>query len=232
MEQQKYVCYFRVSKQKTRNGNKIELADDYSIESQSRIVNDFIQQNNGISIGVFQEFISGRNDTREQALKAIELCKKENATFLVAKFSRGLRSLPFLVMLRNANVDFKAVDFKDANRLMINIMTCVYEYQAEEIGRYVKESLAIALEKRNGVNWRKVNFTNEGRRKAAQSKSAKFLKEDYLRLGSYIKSLQSNGLGTTRIADEIKKSPFANLIPDINKNKVESLLRVQSRISS
>lgn len=232
MEQQKFVSYCRISRLKTREGKTVTIEDDYSMEWQIRTINEYVEQNNGVIIGNFAESLSGRNDSRPEVLKALELCKKENAILVVAKFSRFLRSITFLAKVLDSKVEFRAVDFPKADRLLIGILCVVNEYMAMDSAKMVKAGLGIALEKRGGVNWRKSNFNNSGRAKAAKSKSQKFLTNDMLRLGDYIKSLKKNGMGTTVIADEIKKSSFANLIPDINKNKVESLLRVQSRISS
>lgn len=223
MEQQKYVVYYRVSKQKKRDGEYVEAEDDYSMKDQERIVKDFIAKEGGEIIGTFCEFISGRNDQRKEALKAVEMCKENDAKLLVALFSRVMRSLPFLMMLRAEQVKFTACDFKDANEFMINILCCVYEYQAKESNAKIARSLKIAKEKRG--EWRVCNLNDEGRRKAAETKLQKWNNPNYKMLKQFCESLKQQGLTLHEIAWKVRQSAFAPILPNASASSVGSLLR-------
>jgi len=222
--EQKYVAYYRISKQKTdKDGNKVEKKDDLSLEWQQRECAKFVATKGGTIIGEFKEIASGRNDYRSEVAKAVDMCKENNAILVIAKFSRFMRSMSFLVKIRESKIKFVAVDFEAANEFMVSMLCVVYEYQAQEIGKFVKDTLRIAREKRG--EWRKSNFNNSGRQKAAETKRLKHQTPANKMLSEYCLSLKNQGLMLHEIAHQLKQSSFGHLMENITPERVGALLR-------
>ena len=83
-----YVCYYRVSTQK-------QGLSGLGLESQKSIITNFINPDDVI-LFEFTEIESGKNRNRIELEKAIQLCKKEKATLIVAKLDRLARDVEFL----------------------------------------------------------------------------------------------------------------------------------------
>lgn len=224
MEQQKYVAYYRISVQKKdKDGNKVEKKDDLSLEWQQRECDRYVNSKDGVIIGEFKEIASGRNDNRSEVAKAIKICQENDAILVIAKFSRFMRSLSFLVMIREAKIKFVAVDFEAANEFMVSMLCVVYEYQAKEIGKFVKDTLSIAREKRG--EWRVSNFNDSGRRKAAQTKLKKWSDPKYKMLKQFCESLKGQGMTYHEIAWKVRQSAFSPILPNATADKIGALLR-------
>lgn len=225
MEQQKFIAYYRKSvPRKDKNGKVVKKEDDYSIEFQRRECERYAKSKGGIVIAEFSEIASGRNDARIEVANAVSMCKSEDATLLVAKFSRFMRSLSFLVKIRDSKIKFTAIDLQDANELTISIFAVFAEYQAKETSSFVKNTLAVAREVK-GKEWRVNNLTNEGRRKAAQTKLEKWNKPEYHMLKQFCNSLKEQGLTLHEIAWRVRQSAFNPILPNATAEKIGSLLR-------
>ena len=93
--------------------------------------------------GACQWLACRRGVGRENLLrKALEVCRLYRATLVIAKLDRLARSASFLLSLRDAGVDFVAVDMPDANRLTVGIMALVAEDEAERISARTKAAKA------------------------------------------------------------------------------------------
>ena len=94
---EKFVAYYRVS---TEQQGKSQLG----IKAQKSAVRNYLK---GKKIfAEFQETVSGSTENRTELIKAIDTCKKENATLVVAKLDRLSRDLFFIVSLQRSKIKF------------------------------------------------------------------------------------------------------------------------------
>lgn len=132
-----YVTYIRVSSQK-------QGVSGLGKEAQRETVQTYARANGCEILKEFVEVESGRKDERPQLAAAIALARRRSATLLIARLDRLTRSVSFLGKLRDAKVRFLCCDFPEANKLTINIMASVAEYEAERIAANTKAAMAAA----------------------------------------------------------------------------------------
>jgi hypothetical protein len=134
----KYVTYYRVSTGKQgRSG--------LGLEAQSEAVRTFLNGGKWELIAEFTEVESGkRHEDRPQLQAALELCKLNGATLIVAKLDRLSRDAAFLLTLQNAGARFVCADMPDANSLTVGIMALVAQQEREAISSRTKAALAAA----------------------------------------------------------------------------------------
>jgi DNA invertase Pin-like site-specific DNA recombinase len=131
-----FVVYLRVSTAKQGH-------DGNGIDAQRQTCFDYL---NGGGWKVEAEFIeveSGKKNDRPQLLAALELCRKEKATLLVAKLDRLARNVAFVSKLMESGVDFVAADMPMANKLTIHIIAAMAEYERDQISERTKKALAV-----------------------------------------------------------------------------------------
>ena len=137
MAQGSFVSYLRVSTgRQGRSG--------LGLEAQRKSVTDYLNGGQWRLVEEVVEIESGKDNARPQLQRAFDLCREYGAKLVVAKIDRLTRDAAFLLSLRDAGVDFVAVDLPDANRLTIGIMALVAEQEREAISRRTKDALAAA----------------------------------------------------------------------------------------
>lgn len=135
----KYIPYYRVS---TNKQESTRLGLDGQIES----VENFIQDK-GIILNQYEEVESGKNNSRPQLLKAIDQCKKENATLIIAKLDRLSRNVIFTYTLKESGVDFVCVDNPEVNWLTIGVLAVIAQEEVEKTSDRTKSALAVIKDK-------------------------------------------------------------------------------------
>ncbi|MCL4177297.1 MAG: recombinase family protein [Verrucomicrobia bacterium] len=130
----RYVSYFRVS-------TKRQGQSGLGLDAQRKMVTDFTASNGGEVVAEFVEVESGKRNDRPQMALALERCKREGLTLLVAKLDRLARNVYFVASLQNAKVDFVCVDNPSATPFVINILASVAENEANAIASRVKGAL-------------------------------------------------------------------------------------------
>ena len=112
-KQPRFVAYRRVSTEKQgRSG--------LGLESQQKMIGDYVSRVAGVVLGAFTEVESGGNNDRPELRKALALARRHKATLLVAKLDRLARNVAFVSkLLDTPGVEFKAADFPDAGRMML-----------------------------------------------------------------------------------------------------------------
>lgn len=137
----KFVVYLRVSTQ--RQGQS-----GLGLDAQREAVRVFLNGGDHETVGEFVEVETGKGANalvkRPQLKGALDACKANKATLLIAKLDRLARNVHFVSGLMESGVDFVAVDFPQANRLTVHILAAVAEHEREMISQRTKAALAAA----------------------------------------------------------------------------------------
>jgi len=193
----KYIAYYRVSTQKQGNTG-------LGLEAQKTAVHKYIN-NDDLLIASYTDVESGKNNNRPKLLQAIEDCKNNEATLLIAKLDRLSRNAAFIFTLRDAHVKFKAVDMPEANSVTIGIMAVLAQDERERISKRTKDALQELIKK--GVKLgTPENLTTEARMKGqrVRVRNAKN-NENNRKAQAHIISLRQNGLSFYAITKELNK---------------------------
>jgi DNA invertase Pin-like site-specific DNA recombinase len=134
-----FVAYYRVSTD--RQGES-----GLGLEAQRAAVARFTH---GASLlSEFQEIESGKRHTnRPQLAAALDQCRRQKATLIIARLDRLARNVHFISGLMESGVDFVAVDMPQANRLTIHILAAVAEHEREAISQRTKAALGAAKQR-------------------------------------------------------------------------------------
>jgi DNA invertase Pin-like site-specific DNA recombinase len=123
----KYISYLRVSTQK-------QGASGLGLEAQRAAVETWLNGGRWQLTAEYVEVESGKSDrNRPQLAQALEACRRYGAKLIISRLDRLSRDPVFLLSLRDAGIDFTAVDMPNANRLTVGIMALVAEQEREAI---------------------------------------------------------------------------------------------------
>lgn len=156
------IAYYRVS---TARQGQSRLGLDAQKEAVVRYA-----ETNGYEL--FQEYVeveSGKNNKRPVLQVALDVCKANTATLLIAKLDRLGRNVAFISRLIESKVDFKAVDNPHADKLIVHIMAAFAEHERDQISIRTKAALKAAKARGTelGYNGRHV-LSKENHRKAIE----------------------------------------------------------------
>lgn len=198
----KYIAYYRVS-------TKRQGQSGLGLEAQRNAVLNYIDPE--LIDAEFTEIETGTNKKhRPELAKAIELCRKHNATLLIAKLDRLARNVNFVSNLMDSGVKFKAVDFPEANELTIHILASIAQHEAKVISQRIKSALAVKkehLKKEGKTLGTPKNLTNEARAKGTQAiKENARNNENNKRAKAFIAQLKDKTL--QQIADALNEANF------------------------
>lgn len=177
-----YISYLRVSTQ--RQGQS-----GLGIEAQRAAVERYLTSIGGILLEEHIEVESGSKNSRPILVQSIAQAKRLGATLVIAKLDRLARNVAFVSALMEAGVEFVAVDFPAANKLLIHIMAAVAEHERMLISERTKAALAVAKSRgvRLGANGEKL----AERHKVAATDFAATLREPIRKaVGDGIETLQ------------------------------------------
>src|SRR5467141_1875533 len=92
--------------------------------SQREIVRRFVEGQNGVLEREFSEVESGRktDEERPQLAAALDYCKRNKGTLVIAKLDRLARNAEFLLSLQNSGADFICCDCPNADRFTIGVL--------------------------------------------------------------------------------------------------------------
>lgn len=196
----KYIAYYRVSTQKQGNSG-------LGLEAQRSDVYRFVERS-GSLITEYQDIESGKNNNRPNLIKAIEECKKQSATLLIAKLDRLSRNASFILMLRDSKVNFVCCDMPDANSMTIGIMAILAQDERERTSQRTKAALAEL--KRKGVKLgTPENLTEQARINSLQVRQENaYNDENNRKAGALIVSMRGQEKSFYQITKELNKLGF------------------------
>jgi DNA invertase Pin-like site-specific DNA recombinase len=199
----KYVVYYRVS-------TKRQGLSGLGLEAQRTIVENYLRKDMSSVIDEYTEIETGKSANRPQLNKALQACKENNATLVVAKLDRMARNLHFVTSLQNANVDFVCCDMPSANRLTVHIIAAIAENEAALISQRTKQ--ALAEKKKQGVKLG--NPQNNGLTSNSIAKGMNVRCENALcnernrQAGTLILSMRNSGAKWSEIVSQLNVNGF------------------------
>lgn len=137
----KFIAYYRVSTQK-------QGASGLGLEAQQAAVAQYLNGGDWSLVGEFSEVETGKGADalakRPQLRAALEACRKQGATLLIAKLDRLARNVHFVSGLLETGVEFVAADMPQANKVMIQMHAVMSEWERDQISARTKAALAAA----------------------------------------------------------------------------------------
>lgn len=185
----RHIGYYRVSTQ-------AQGIDGNGMTSQREIVRRYVEGQKGTLEREFSEVESGRktDEERPQLAAALDFCKRNKATLVIAKLDRLARNAEFLLRLQNSGVDFVACDAPSADRFTVGVLALVAQRERELIGERTKLGLAAA--KAKGV---KLGTPNPTKAVAAMVTANKTARAEFaVKVLPVIAEIKSAGVSTLR----------------------------------
>lgn len=197
----KFISYIRVSTQ--RQGDS-----GLGLEAQQKMIADYIARDGGRLVGEFREIESGKSHrNRPELRKALQSARRHKGTLIVAKLDRLARNVAFVsTLLETPGVEFKAADFPDANRMLIQLLAVFAEYERQQISERTKA--ALAARRARGLPLGNPQNLVPGC-SPAPALNAAAAAATAARLRPVIEAIQAEGVHTVRgIADELNRRGY------------------------
>lgn len=191
---EKFVSYLRVST--NRQG-----VSGLGLDAQRQTVTSYLASNAGELLQEFVEVESGARSCRPILDAALDACRQNKATLVIAKLDRLARNVAFISQLMETRVEFVACDAPYANRLMLHIMSAFAEHEREQISLRTKAALAAA--KAKGVR-----LGTHGQILAAQNRKAAIDFAESLR-SQFEELFLDRNRTLTSVADELNRRGFS-----------------------
>lgn len=172
-----FAIYLRVSTQ--RQG-----ISGLGIDAQRKLCVEYIKLQKGELIKEFSDIESGKSKNRSGLLSAIDYCKENSCTLVIAKLDRLARDVEFTFKVINTGIDIYFCDMPNVNTLILGVMASVAQYERELISQRTTSALNVKRDKgeqiggTNGL-WGKNTGTNrEDILQSMREESAKSRKEE------------------------------------------------------
>lgn len=137
----KFIAYYRVSTQKQGQSG-------LGLEAQQATVSNYLNGGNWELVNEYVEIETGKGsdalDRRPQLKAAIDACKKQKATLIIAKLDRLARNVHFVSGLLETGVDFVCADMPQANKVMLQMYSVMAEWERDQISARTKAALQAA----------------------------------------------------------------------------------------
>lgn len=161
----KYCEYIRVS-------TKQQESSGLGLSAQQKINRDYAKSVDGEIVATFKDVDSGAHRNRLGLWQAIEYCKENKTTLLVAKLDRLARDVEFIFKVYNTKIEIHFCDMPIVNTMILGVFASVAQYERELISQRTKA--ALAEKKKQGI---KLGGTKAGCQKGGQANAEKRKKE-------------------------------------------------------
>ena len=194
----KLIAYHRVSTQK-------QGQDGLGMQAQRDAVARYAVSVGGTLLAEYDEVESAAKHNlkkRPQLRAALAHAKRSNAVLVLAKLDRLSRSVEVTSQLLNSGVEFVACDNPHANRMTIQILAVMAEFEAAQISTRTKDAMA-AAKARGAVFGGVRNVTAETLNLATRNSvlaRAEAAREAYADLVPQLLAMRGNGLTLYAIA--------------------------------
>lgn len=191
----KFIAYYRVSTQKQGQSG-------LGLDAQKQAVLNYLNGGNWELVQEVVEVETGKGsdalDRRPQLKAAIDICKKQKATLIIAKLDRLARNVHFVSGLLESGVDFVCADMPQANKVMLQMYSVMAEWERDQISARTKAALQAA--KVRGVVLGAAGAANlkpniEQRQQAASEFAGK--------LKNVIEGMKARGLSQRAMCEEL-----------------------------
>lgn len=201
----KFVSYLRVSTGK-------QAKSGLGLEAQRTAVTDWLNGGRWRLVKEVVEVEGGEHDENRPALQqALDACKIYGAKLIISRLDRLSRNPVFLLSLRDAGVDFTALDIPGANRMTVGVMALVAEQELANLRARTRD--ALAEKKSKGVKLgnpkpETLNFNNRKRAAKAAAKAGAAVREQADEFAALIQPLLDSelaALSANATATELNK---------------------------
>lgn len=158
-----YATYLRVSTQ--RQG-----AQGLGISAQRNMCENFIKQNNGCHVQEFMDVESGTHRDRKGLWQAIDYCKKNGCSLVIAKLDRMSRDVEFTFKVINTGIDIHFTDMPIVNSMILGVFAAVAQYEREMVSTRTKQALAAKKERGESTGGACIKWRESFNRKSKQQK--------------------------------------------------------------
>jgi DNA invertase Pin-like site-specific DNA recombinase len=142
----RFISYHRVSTEKQgRSG--------LGLEAQKKAVSDYLNGGEWELLHEYVEIESGRRKDRPQLKAALDMCKREKATLVIAKLDRLARNVAFVATLLEGRIKFVCCDMPEADSTMLHIYSAMAEREAIKTSERTKAALAAAKSRGKQLGW-------------------------------------------------------------------------------
>ena len=193
----KFVAYYRVSTQKQGQSG-------LGLEAQQAAVASYLNGGAWELIGEFVEVETGKGanalDKRPKLRAALEICRKQGATLIIAKLDRLARNVHFVSGLLETGCDFVAADMPQANKVMIQMHAVMSEWERDQIS--VRTKAALAAAKARGVKLGVAGSSNLERNIEERKIAANIFA---LKLAGVIQGFRASGLSQRAMVNQLNQ---------------------------
>ena len=142
----RFISYHRVSTEKQgRSG--------LGLEAQKKAVADYLNGGEWELLHEFIEIESGRRKDRPQLKAALDMCRREKATLVIAKLDRLARNVAFVATLLEGRIKFVCCDMPEADSTMLHIYSAMAEREAIKTSERTIAALAAAKARGKKLGW-------------------------------------------------------------------------------
>lgn len=159
-----FAIYCRVST--ARQG-----ASGLGLEAQKQMCLQYISQQNGILLSEFMDIESGKSRTRTGLWNALNFCKANSCTLVIAKLDRLARDVEFTFKVINSGVQIHFCDMPAVNTMILGVFASVAQYERELISSRTKS--ALQAKKMRGEEWQRNSDTSNATLASAESRTNK-----------------------------------------------------------